>query len=148
MFRSINHTDLKALPNFVPFRHFVFSQKMPMVNCYLQGFCKFSFIKEGSSHSYRDSSVRLATGGLDYPGIESRWVARFSAPVQTGRGAFPVYYTVGTVSFPGFKRPGLEVDHPPPSRTEVKETARFLLHLWAFVACSKADFTFPTLKVC
>ena len=33
----------------------------------------------------RDSSVGIATcHGLDGPGIESRWGARFSAPIQTG----------------------------------------------------------------
>jgi len=33
------------------------------------------------------SSVGIATGyGLDGPGIESRWGARFSPPVQTGPG--------------------------------------------------------------
>ena len=36
------------------------------------------------------SSVGTATDyGLDGPGIESRWGARFSAPVQTGPGAHP-----------------------------------------------------------
>jgi hypothetical protein len=36
----------------------------------------------------RDSSVGIATRyGLDGPGIESRWEARFCAPVQTGPGA-------------------------------------------------------------
>jgi hypothetical protein len=36
----------------------------------------------------RDSSVGIVTSyGLDGPGIESRWGARFSAPVQTGSGA-------------------------------------------------------------
>ena len=33
---------------------------------------------------------------LDSPGIESRWGARFSAPVQTGLGAYPASYTIGT----------------------------------------------------
>jgi hypothetical protein len=48
------------------------------------------------------SSVGIATGyGLDGPGIESRWGARFSAPVQTGPGAHPASYTMGTGSFPG-----------------------------------------------
>ena len=38
----------------------------------------------------RDSSVGIATRyGLDGPGIESQWGARFSAPVQTGPGAHP-----------------------------------------------------------
>jgi len=47
--------------------------------------------------------------------------ARFSAPVQTGLGAHPASYTMGTGSFPGVKRPGSGVDHPPPSSAEVKE---------------------------
>ena len=53
----------------------------------------------------RDSSVGIATGyGLDGPGIESRWGARFSAPVQTGPGDRPASCTMGTGSFPGVKR--------------------------------------------
>ena len=39
--------------------------------------------------------------------------ARFSAPVKTGLGAHPVSSTMGTGSFPGVKRPGRGVDHPP-----------------------------------
>jgi len=50
------------------------------------------------------SVVRIATGyGLDGLGIESRWGARFSVPVQTGPGAHPVSCTIGTGSFPGVK---------------------------------------------
>jgi hypothetical protein len=68
----------------------------------------------------RDSSVDIAARcGLDGPGIESRWGARFSAPVQTGTGAHPTSYTMGTGSFPGVNRPGRGVDHPPPSSAEV-----------------------------
>jgi len=52
----------------------------------------------------RDSSVGIATGyGLNGPGIEFRWGARFSAPVQTGPGAHPAWCTMGTGSFPGVK---------------------------------------------
>ena len=48
------------------------------------------------------SSVGIVTGyGLDGPGIESRWWARFSAPVQTGPGAHPASCTMGNGSFPG-----------------------------------------------
>jgi hypothetical protein len=47
--------------------------------------------------------------------------ARFSALVQTGRGAHPASYTLGTGSFPGVKRPGHGVEHPPQSSAEVKE---------------------------
>ena len=50
------------------------------------------------------SVVGIATGyGLDCPGIESRWGARFSAPVQTGPGAHSAFCTIGTGSFPGVK---------------------------------------------
>ena len=60
-----------------------------------------------------DRSVGIATRyGLDGPGIESRWEARFSASVQTGPGAHPASYTVRTGSFPELKRPGRDVDHP------------------------------------
>ena len=50
------------------------------------------------------SSVGIATGfGLDSPGIESTWGARFSAPVQTGPGAHPASCTRDTRSFPVVK---------------------------------------------
>ena len=69
----------------------------------------------------RGSGFGVATRyGLDGPGIEPGG-ARFSAPIQTGPGAHPASCTVGTGSFPGVKRPGCGVDHPPPSIAEVKE---------------------------
>jgi len=62
----------------------------------------------------RDSSVGIATRyGLDGAGIESRWGARISAPVLTGPGAHPTYYTMGTGSLPGVKWPERAVYHPP-----------------------------------
>ena len=56
------------------------------------------------------------TGRGSNPGEE-----RFSAPVQTGPGAHPASYTMGTGSFPEVKRPERGVDHPYPPSTEVKE---------------------------
>jgi len=48
------------------------------------------------------SVVGIATGcGLEGLGIESRWGARFSAPVQTSPWAHPASCTMGTGSFPG-----------------------------------------------
>ena len=77
----------------------------------------------------RDSSVGIATRyGLDGPGIESRWEARVSAPVQTGPGAHPASYTMGTEYFPGVKRPGRGVDHLPLSSAEVKERVELYLY--------------------
>jgi len=53
------------------------------------------------------SVVGIATGyGLDGPGIESRWEARFSAPLQTSPGAHPASCRMGTGSFPGVKSGG------------------------------------------
>ena len=54
--------------------------------------------------------------------------ARFSAPVQTGRGAHPASCKMATGSFPGVKRPGRGVDHPPPTSAEVKERAEIYLY--------------------
>jgi hypothetical protein len=50
--------------------------------------------------------------------------ARFSAPVQAGSGAHPASYPVGAGSLPGVNRPGLGVNHPPPSGVEVKERVK------------------------
>jgi hypothetical protein len=81
------------------------------------------------NYTGHDSSVGIATRcGLDGPGIESQWVARFSAPVQTGSEAHPVFYTMGTGSLPGVKRPRRGVDHPPLSSTEVKERVQLCLY--------------------
>ena len=47
----------------------------------------------------RDTSVGITTYyELDGPGIESRWGARFYAPVQTVPGSGPASYTMGTRS--------------------------------------------------
>ena len=68
----------------------------------------------------RDSSVSIATRyGMDGPGIEFWWGARFSAPVQTGPVAHPASYTTGTGSFSEVKRPGGGADHPPHLSAEV-----------------------------
>jgi hypothetical protein len=77
----------------------------------------------------RDSAVGKATRyGLDGPGIESRWEARFSAPVQTGPGPRTASYTMGSGSFPGVKRPWRDADHLPPYSAEVKERIQLYLN--------------------
>jgi hypothetical protein len=65
---------------------------------------------------------------LDGPGIESRWGARFSPPVQTDPGAHPASYAIGTGSLPGVKRPGRGVDHPFPASAKVKERVELYLY--------------------
>ena len=54
--------------------------------------------------------------------------ARFSTPFQTGHGAHPASYTIGTGFFPRVLRPGHGVDHPPPSSAEVKEIVELYLY--------------------
>jgi len=55
----------------------------------------------------RDSVVGIATRyGLGGPGDESRWGARFSAPVYTDPGVHPTSYTIGTGPFSGVMWPG------------------------------------------
>ena len=64
--------------------------------------------------------------------------ARLSPPVQTGPGAHPASYTMGIGSFPGVKRPGRGVDHPPPSSAEVE--GRVELYI-----CSPSGPSWPVL---
>jgi hypothetical protein len=71
----------------------------------------------------RDSSVGIATRyGLGGPGIKSQWGEIFRP------GAHPASCTMGTGSFPGAKRSGRRVDHPPPSSAEVKERVELYLY--------------------
>ena len=101
--------------------------------------CFFQLLKWIHLARWRDSSVGIATRyGLDGQGIESRWEARFPAPVQTGPGAHPASYTTGTGSFPGVKRPGRGVDHPPLSSGEVE--GRVELYI-----CSPSGSSWPVL---
>ena len=77
----------------------------------------------------RGSSVGIATRyGIDDQRIESRWEARFSEPVQTGPGAHPAFYRMGTGSLPGVKRPGRGAEHPPSFNAEVKERVEQYLY--------------------
>jgi hypothetical protein len=99
------------------------------------------------------SVVGIATGyGLDGPVIESRWGARFSAPVQTGPGAHPALYN-GYRVFPGVKS-GRGVTLTPHLLLVLwsrRGRAIPLLPLWAArpvqspTACKRVHFTFTCL---
>jgi len=97
------------------------------------------------------SVVGIATGyGLDGLGIESRWEARFSAPVQTCPGTHPASCTMGTGSFPGVKscRGVTLTPHPLLVPWSRNSRAIPLLPLWAVLpvqsisACTRVRFTF------
>jgi hypothetical protein len=70
-------------------------------------FTTLGTLQPGQLSRYSDS-LRAGLSGDRIPVGE-----RFSAPVQTGSEAHPASYTMGTGSFPGVKRPGRGVDHPP-----------------------------------
>jgi hypothetical protein len=54
--------------------------------------------------------------------------ASLSTLIQTGAGAHPASYTMGTGSFLGVKRPRHGVNHLPPSSTKVKERVELYLY--------------------
>jgi len=96
------------------------------------------------------SSVFTATGyRLDGPGIESRWGARFCAPVQTGPGAHPASCTMGAGYFLVVKsgRGVTLTPHPLLVPWSRKSTAIPLLTLRAvrpvqsLSACTRVHFT-------
>jgi hypothetical protein len=76
--------------------------------------------------------------------------AGFSVPVQNRPGAYLATCIMGTGSFPGVKRPGLSVDHPPPSSAEVKERVELYLYSPSgpFMACSRVNFTCTFTVTC
>ena len=90
----------------------------------------------------QDSAVGIATRYRpDGPGIESRWGARFSAPVQTCPVPHAASIAMGTGYFPGVKWPGRGVEHPPPPSVEVKERVELYLYStsgpsWPVIGCT------------
>jgi hypothetical protein len=92
-------------------------------------FCKIlSLLKRSKVHYVFTKACHLTSLRAGRSGDRIPVGARFSAPVQTGPGAYPASYTMGTESFPGVKRPGRGVDHPPPSSAEVKERVELYLY--------------------
>jgi hypothetical protein len=71
----------------------------------------------------------------------------FSAHVQTDPGAHPASYTMGTGSFPGVKRPGRGVDHPPPSSARVKERVELYLYSPSGPSWPVLGRTLPFIRV-
>jgi hypothetical protein len=69
----------------------------------------------------RNISVGIAIlYGLGGPG-SNPFGARFAVSVQTSPRGHPAFYTMGTGSYPGVKRPGRGVDHPPHLAPRLKE---------------------------
>jgi len=97
--------------------------------------------REKKGHMNMCLTTKATCYGVDGPGIESRWEARFSAPVQIGPGAYPASYIMSSGYFPGVKRPGRGIKHPLPTPHVKERVVIPLLPLWAFVACPRVNFT-------
>ena len=92
-------------------------------------YCDWNYILFDISF-FSCSSVGIVTGyGLEGSGIETRWGARFSAPVPTGPGAHLASCTMGTGSFPGVETAGVWRWPSTPSCSEVK--GRVALYLYS-----------------
>ena len=77
----------------------------------------------------QDSAVGIATRyGLEGQGIKTPWEARFSATIQTRPKAHPASYARGAGPVTGVKRAGREVDHTPPTSTDVRERLGLYLY--------------------
>jgi hypothetical protein len=91
----------------------------------------------------RDSSVGIATRyGLDGPGDRIPLELRYSARVPTGPGANSAPCKMGT-GFPRrLKLPDHGVYHPPHLAPRLKKEYSYTsTPLWAFIACSRVNFT-------
>jgi hypothetical protein len=87
--------------------------------------------------------IRIATRyGLDSLRIESQ-EARFSAPVQTGPGAYPSSYSMGTGSFPGVNRAERGVDHLPHLTPRLRKEQNCTSN--QHVACFRLTFSLNVL---
>jgi len=106
--------------------------------------CLCILIVEDALCSGLGSIIGVVTGyGLDGPGIKSRWGARFSTPVQTGRGAHPASCTMGTGSFPGVKSDQVMSPHPFLVLWSRKSRAIPILTLWAIRPVPVQGYTLP-----
>jgi hypothetical protein len=75
---------------------------------------------------FRDSAGRYSDSlPAGRPGVGIPVGAKFSGAVQTGGVANPAFYAKGIRSFPGVKRLGRGVDHPPSSSAEFKESVYY-----------------------
>ena len=149
--RSVQHTEI--------FRSIFFTFGTFIIFLYvgLDTRCKVPVLNEMQYAIYGPGSVvGITTGyGLDGPGIESRWGARFSAPVHTGTGAHPASCTMGARSFPGVKSGrGVTLSlHPLLVLWSWKGRAIPLLPLWAvrpvqsLSACTRVRFTLSLAAV-
>jgi len=84
----------------------------------------FSVVSSYFSIFYRYSEWPLA--GRSW--VRNPVTERFSAPLQTGCGFHPVSATTGVGPFTGLNGPWRDIDIPPSSTAEIKESVNLHLH--------------------
>jgi hypothetical protein len=100
---------------------------------YIRKYINITFIYKGLALSVACSDMLRAGRSVDRIPMRER----FSAPVQTGSGAYPASCTMGTESVSRrVKRPVRGVDHLPQPSAEIKERVELylLFPVWAFIA--------------
>jgi len=76
-----------------------------------------------------DNLVSIATRyGLDGPGIKSQWGRDLLHLSRPALGAQPASHTTGTGPILEVKQPGCDVDYPPSSSAEAKETVQLNIY--------------------
>jgi hypothetical protein len=109
-----------------------FIATLSFIICFIQ-LSEILFIKHNVAINLtsvgQDSSVGMATRyGLDIPRIESSWWGSFPYLSRPAWGPPSLLYNVYQVSFPGVKRLGRGIDHPPPLSVEVKERVELYIY--------------------
>jgi hypothetical protein len=112
VFIVIGRRDCSVTFDEDPVVHLIHYRSKRRTSCVYEREIEYSYNTEMSSEpgwlNQYSASLRAGRSGDRIP-----VGARFSGPVQTGSGAHPASYTMGTGSFPGVKWPGRGVDHPP-----------------------------------
>ena len=96
------------------------------------------------SSASRDDPVGIETYYvLDGPEIDSRRGEIFHTLSDPPWGPSCILYNGYRFPFPGLKRPGRGINHPPPFSAELMEIVQLYLYslLWAFIACFRVSFT-------
>jgi hypothetical protein len=103
---------------------------------HIKQYAKFSIMESKNTTDYRTLLIELYAATVNYssryeldgPEIETQWQRDLLHPSRPALG--PAQPSVQCVLglFSGVKRPGLGVDHPPPSNAEAKERVPLYLY--------------------
>ena len=123
--RDVSRDTKRTTVCYFPRVHFTSQISIFLIFIYLFIYLFTVYISGG-----RESSVGIATKlQAERFGVRMPVEAISSSPAQTVVGPPSLPYSGYRVSFPGLKRSGCCVDHPPHSRAEVNERVELYLYL-------------------